>query len=134
MVGGVQSMEEAWSRSKQIKLGFDASSYEYSVISLCYALRVSEAENRIHEMKNAIAKDDSVIESLSICLIALARAYAILGNQSEAKMNAEAALSIIETKPRVMAAQSAAAPAKADCSKGKDSTVGGMVTFLVFSL
>lgn len=77
-------------------MSFDASSFEYSVTALCFALRVTDAEQRIMEMKEAIQSPCDLNDSLRVCLVALARAYAVLGRQKEAKKNAKAALSIVD--------------------------------------
>lgn len=96
VLGGVLSLEEAWIRSKELHLSYDASSFEYSVTALCFALRVADAEQRISEMKEAIQSPCDLNDSLLFCLVALARAYAMLGRKKEAKKNAKAALSIVD--------------------------------------
>jgi len=95
VIGGVLSLEEAWLRSKELHMNYDVSSFEYSVTALCFALRVADAEQRISEMKEAIQSPCDLNDSLIVCLVALSRAYAMLGRKKEAKKNAEAALSII---------------------------------------
>ena len=75
---------------------FDVSSYEYSIILLCQALRTDDAEKRIAEMKVAfdlpmndelsskVSKDQSVTEALAVVHLALARAFATMGKDKDA--------------------------------------------------
>jgi hypothetical protein len=71
---------------------FDVSSYEYSIILLCQALRTADAETRIAEMKTAfnlpdgdgLDHDQSVTEALAVVHLALSRAYAMLGRGKDA--------------------------------------------------
>lgn len=77
-------------------LSFDVSSYEYSIILLCQALRTDDAESRIAEMKatfdlpdaddvsSKLSRDQSVTEALAVVHLALARAYATLRKEKEA--------------------------------------------------
>jgi len=119
-------MEEAWSRSETRKLCFDVSSYEYSIVALCYALRVNDAENRISQMKTALESSDDLNESLIICSVVLARAFALLGNPEESQRKAQAALDTIEMKPSSCSASSVL-PTNSNDGKGKrQSAVGGM--------
>jgi hypothetical protein len=85
---------------------FDSSSYEYSVALLCQALKCDLAERRISEFKIAmniksslkgnaesfVASDSSVLESLALSLLALARSYILLGRYDEAQQRARASL------------------------------------------
>jgi hypothetical protein len=70
---------------------------EYSMIALCFALRVTEAEHRISEMKDTIQSPSDLNDSLIICLVALARVHVMLGHRKEAQINTKAALSIADT-------------------------------------
>lgn len=94
--GGVISSEEAWSSSREM-MGidfFDSSSYEYSIILLCQALRIKDAEQRIQEMMqtNSITSDADKNETLAIAYVALARAYALMGEKQNAQATAKKAL------------------------------------------
>jgi hypothetical protein len=131
VIGGVQSLEEAWSWSKKLNMCFDASSYEYSVIALCFALRVTEAEHRISEMKDKIQSHSDLNDSLIVCLVALARAHAMLGHQKEAQINAKAALSIIMQPTSECEASTQNNHMTANTKKEKQgATVGGMPALL----
>lgn len=103
MVGGVVTSEIAWEKYKsldianehQTRTSFDVSSYEYSIILLCQALRVEAAIKRISEMKLAFgvseekvelesSNDQSLMEGLAMSYCALARAYTILKKEEKA--------------------------------------------------
>jgi hypothetical protein len=97
--GGVISSEKAWvlfrNQEEEMKDGesngtFDASSYEYATTLLCQALRTEEAVDRIKEFKATFgldtsdgSGDQSVMESLSICFLNLARAFSLLGRKDD---------------------------------------------------
>jgi hypothetical protein len=133
VIGGVQSLEEAWSRSKKLNMSFDASSYEYSVIALCFALRVTEAEQRISEMKGTIQSPIDLNDSLIVCLVALARAHAMLGHRKEAQINAKAALSIIVQPTNEIEASIPNSHITTNTTRKEKHgfTVGGMPAFLI---
>jgi pentatricopeptide repeat protein len=93
MVGGVVSSEEAWSLYRQ-KFGvdqFDSSSYEYAIVLLCQAQMVDAAVDRIGEFMTKydirtkgkasfIVDDKSVMETVALVHLSLARAYALRGS------------------------------------------------------
>eukprot|EP00559_Dactyliosolen_fragilissimus_P004037 CAMPEP_0184859472 /NCGR_PEP_ID=MMETSP0580-20130426/4460_1 /TAXON_ID=1118495 /ORGANISM="Dactyliosolen fragilissimus" /LENGTH=994 /DNA_ID=CAMNT_0027356111 /DNA_START=159 /DNA_END=3143 /DNA_ORIENTATION=+ len=53
LAGGIVSAQEAWNLSSSI-IPFDASSYEYSIVILCQALRCQEAEQRLIQMMQTL--------------------------------------------------------------------------------
>ncbi len=93
VTGGVVTAEKAWSLCQELQekdpksVFFDVSSYEYSISLLCQALRTDDAEARINDMKSFFkvsgASSDmpqSLSEALALSNLALARAFAILGD------------------------------------------------------
>lgn len=113
--GGVVTSEQAWysfkNRSLKKKgtatgISLDSSSYEYSVTLLCQALRCDDAASRICEMLETFqiksaqtpngerfsCADQSAVESLAASHLSLARAYALLGRNHEARQSAQSAL------------------------------------------
>jgi len=104
VAGGVVSSEEAWDLSvddnRNAMITPDASSFEYSIILLCQALRCNDATKRIQKMTEQLGvqisktgkeqtisyqEDASVLESLAICYLALGRAQALMGQFDNAK-------------------------------------------------
>ncbi len=93
LCGGVVSSEEAWELFRK-NVGaehLDVSSYEYSAVILCQALRTEDALERIKQLQSAYkivikgkasisGGDQASLESLAVVNIALARAYALLGD------------------------------------------------------
>lgn len=92
LCGGVVSSEEAWELFiKNVGTEhLDISSYEYSAVILCQALRTDDALERIQQLQsaNGIAikgkasisgGDQASLEGLAVVNIALARAHALLG-------------------------------------------------------
>jgi hypothetical protein len=95
-------------------MGFDCSSYEYYIAQLCYSLRVDEAKDKIDELKRiykisfgggdnfeAAAVEPSVMESLAVSLMALARAMALLMLHDQATSTARSALNAAEIAKRL---------------------------------
>lgn len=101
--GGVVSSERAWQVYSRLQpkasggtsssmRSFDVSSYEYSIVLLCQALRTDDAETRIAEMKatfnlqnhDELSQDQSLTEALAMVHLALSRAYATLGRERDA--------------------------------------------------
>ncbi|GAX20942.1 hypothetical protein FisN_1Lh398 [Fistulifera solaris] len=93
LCGGVVSSEEAWELfSKNVGAEHvDVSSYEYSAVILCQALRTEDALERMKQLQSAYnivikgkacisGGDQASLESLAVVNIALARAYALLGD------------------------------------------------------
>jgi len=142
--GGVVTSEHVWRSAttttkgrNSVNITPDASSYEYSIVLLCQALCCKEAENRIKEFtkkfgirpenkKNAssfIAEDASTLETLSISFLSLARAYALLGKISQARIYVTNTLSVVST----MYDMNSSGQSKDDGVKGKESfqTKGG---------
>ena len=107
LTGGVSTSEEIWELSKRFGLIFDSTSYEYSIMMLCQSLRCTDAERRIEEMKEAmgvqksgeslIVDDATVLESLAISMVSLARSHALLGDKDKALKLAKKAVVVIES-------------------------------------
>lgn len=98
VAGGVVSSEEAWSLYKNLHQGaediVDTSSYEATIILLCQALRVDEAQERIQELqeqygikckgKAAVKGGDQMsLETCGISFLSLAKAWALLGRTND---------------------------------------------------
>ena len=107
LVGGLVSSEAAWKlfrRHVSIE-DLDCSSYEYFIAQLCYALRVDDAKSVIDEMQRKYNltssklndAEPSVVESLSVSLVALARALTLLKRYDEATAVTRNALNAAET-------------------------------------
>lgn len=92
MCGGVVSSEEAWKLfTKNVGVEYlDISSYEYSTVILCQALRTDDVLERIKQLQSAYGitikgkasisgGDQASLEGLAVVNIALARAHALLG-------------------------------------------------------
>lgn len=106
--GGVVTSEMIWPRSSTISIQPDLSSFEYSIILLCQALRIEDAKARIELLLNTFGikvisqkkgseggkggsggyqfktKDPTSLETLSVAYISLARACALLNKQFDA--------------------------------------------------
>jgi hypothetical protein len=107
LFGGLVSSEAAWQlfrRHVSIE-NLDISSYEYYIAQLCYALRVDDAKSVIDEMKRKYNltcstlndAEPSVVESLSVSLVALARALTLLKWYEEASVVTRNALNAADT-------------------------------------
>lgn len=107
LFGGLVSSEAAWQlfrRHVSIE-DLDISSYEYYIAQLCYALRVDDAKSVIDEMKRKYNltgstlndAEPSVVESLSVSLVALARALTLLKWYDEASVVTRNALNAADT-------------------------------------
>lgn len=101
LVGGVMTAERAWSLCEKVDIRLDSSSYEYFITLLSQALRLHDAENCLYKMRSEFgcsrAGDDdevdpTMIESLVVCLVAIARGYALLGKENDGQRCAEEAL------------------------------------------
>ncbi|KAI2511296.1 methyltransferase [Fragilaria crotonensis] len=111
VAGGVVTSEIAWKRAG--KFNQDASSFDYYVTQLCQAMRLDDADKEINRltqvMKIKITRgskgdsyqgdDPSALESLSICLLAYARAKAMLGLNC-ARHAAQSALNAVDSAKR----------------------------------
>jgi pentatricopeptide repeat protein len=94
LAGGVVTSEVAWRRAG--KFNQDASSFEYYITQLCQALRLEDAQQEITRLKQVLkietkkgkksdtfeAQESSALEALAVCLLALARAQAMLGREA----------------------------------------------------
>lgn len=103
VVGGVVSCQKAlllvnnhyMKSNKTHGVELDLSSFEYSTMMLCQALQCKDAELQIQEMKLHHSQQPND-ESLATTLVALARAYALLGKTTEAIQNAELGIASIQ--------------------------------------
>ncbi len=125
LTGGVVTSETCWElfhscasnqKKKYENSGVvDCSSYEYYIAQLCYSLRVEDAKAKIDEMKrlyqvssgksgkfDAAGVDPSLMESLCVSFVALARAMALLMQNDQAAATARCALDAAETAKRLM--------------------------------
>lgn len=107
LVGGVVTAERAWEQFSAMNhldnITFDSSSYEYFITLLCQSLQCEKAEHHLQKMKDQFNlsnvttySDPSVVESLIVCLVALARAYALLGQDDVSQKYTKEALHIIQ--------------------------------------
>jgi hypothetical protein len=123
LVGGIISAERAWTayyslhNSGDASAVFDVSSYEYYITLMCQALQLDDAEAKIAEMKMAFglsknseastaSDDQSVTETLAMVYLALGRAYAILGEGSNAVAACKQSLKFAETSRRALKSNS----------------------------
>ena len=107
-VGGIATAERAWELFNKIiqknkDSAYDSSSYEYYITLLCQSLQYEKAELRVKQMKNQFNLsnnmgdfDPSIVESLVVCLVALARAYALLGKIEDVERCTSEALKMIK--------------------------------------
>lgn len=113
LAGGIATSEESWKlfRSCVSADDVDCSSYEYYIAQLCYALRVQEAKDVIDEMKHKhdlttdamlSEADSSVVESLAVSLVALARAMTLLNQYDEAAAVVKNALRAADIAKRLL--------------------------------
>lgn len=107
LVGGVVTAERAWEQFSTMthldKTSFDSSSYEYFITLLCQSLQCEKAEHHLQKMRDQFNLsnvteylDPSLLESLIVCLVALARAYALLGQYENSRKCSKEALHIIQ--------------------------------------
>ncbi|KAL9181072.1 hypothetical protein ACHAXT_009877 [Thalassiosira profunda] len=99
LVGGVVTAERAWSLTEGSIIR-DASSYEYYISLLSQSLQCQRAEECLQKMRSEFGLPDndlgdakpSMLESLVVCLVVIARGYALLGNLSDGRRCADKAL------------------------------------------
>ncbi|KAL7522100.1 hypothetical protein ACHAWX_006782 [Stephanocyclus meneghinianus] len=105
LVGGLVTAKRAWEQfnsnfqGKKNNVGYDSSSYEYFITLLCQSLQCEKAELLLTHMKkhlnipNRIGNTDpTLVESMVVSLVALARAYALLGKISDCQRCTKEAL------------------------------------------
>eukprot|EP00934_Nitzschia_sp_Nitz4_P002359 Nitzschia sp. Nitz4//scaffold131_size63436//2315//4753//NITZ4_006259-RA/size63436-processed-gene-0.92-mRNA-1//1//CDS//3329535220//2359//frame0 len=128
LTGGVVTIEKAWrlcaksndsgleeSMTDTLAVEYpsgsimDVSSFEYSVATLCQALRIPAAKLRIQEFESMFhaksseeAPSQSVTESLALSYLALARACATLGQKNDAKKAATESLTYAEISKKAL--------------------------------
>jgi pentatricopeptide repeat protein len=107
LVGGVVTAKRAWSLCEDVNIRIDSSSYEYFITLLSQALRLEDAEKCLQRMRGEFsisdcdkvgdddACDPTMIESLVVCLVAIARGYVLLGDEKNGQRCAEEALRYI---------------------------------------
>ena len=102
LVGGVMTASKAWSLCEDVNIERDSSSYEYYISILSQSLQCKSAEGCLQKMKDKFGVsndgkspddvDSSILESLVICLVVIARGYALMGDRKNGKRCAEQAL------------------------------------------
>jgi len=103
LVGGVMTASRAWSLCKDVNIEFDTSSYEYYISILSQSLQCKAAEECLQKMRVQFGIergkhiDPTMIESLVVCLVVIARGYVLLGNISDGKRCAQEALEYMDT-------------------------------------
>ncbi len=109
LVGGVMTAERAWSLCEKINICLDSSSYEYFITLLSQSLRLNDAERCLKKMKDDFSisvsskvcdndeLDPTIVESFVVCLVAIARGYALLGKEIDGQRCTEEALRYIQT-------------------------------------
>lgn len=124
LAGGIVTSKSSWDmfhtcasehKKTDPSVGFDCSSYEYYIAQLCYSLRVDEANDKLDELRRLYtisfgddgkfedsAVEPSVMESLAVSLVALARAMALLMRHDQAAATARSALNAIEIAKRLV--------------------------------
>jgi tRNA G46 methylase TrmB len=110
IVGGVATSEEAWQLfNEQVGAeSLDSSSYETSISLLCQALRTKEAEQRISEFQarhgmrvkgkaSIIGGDQTVLETLAVGYLGMARAYALSARSDDMWTACQRVLSAVKS-------------------------------------
>jgi pentatricopeptide repeat protein len=138
IVGGIVDAGRAWLLCKDINITSDSSSYEYYITMLSQSLQCRAAENCFLEMTNDFGiRDDinvgqnvirlpsdfdaTVIESFVVCLVAIARGFALLGKVKDVRRCAEGALSYLD----VSSACKNSASLSVDFPTANKQTTGG---------
>ncbi|KAL3797540.1 hypothetical protein HJC23_009904 [Cyclotella cryptica] len=110
LVGGLVTAERAWEEfnsnlgDTKNTIGCDSSSYEYFITLLCQSFRCEKAEHLLGHMKKQLnipirmsSIDPALVESMAVSLVALARAYALLGKISDCQRCTKEALSMMNS-------------------------------------
>ena len=105
IAGGVVTSRQAWQQLCQdndSSFGPDSSSYEYFVAQLCYALCLDQAQDTVRKFQESFqvrennnddaSLDPALLESLALCLLAMARGMAVLGQFEKARSMAKRAI------------------------------------------
>jgi len=112
LVGGISTAERAWSLCEgNFEFDFDSSSYEYLITLLSQSLQCKRAEECLQKMRSDFhvpdciregkdkkmdntsdAVDPTILESVVVCLVTIARGYSLLGKMKDASRCAEDAL------------------------------------------
>lgn len=103
LVGGVMTAEQAWSLCDG-SVRFDSSSYEYFISILSQSLQCKRAEDCLQKMRsefgiqidNLGVTDPTLIESVVVSLVVIARGYLLLGEMSDTMRCAEEALRYLD--------------------------------------
>ena len=113
LVGGVATAGRAWLICEDVNITGDSSSYEYYISILSQSLQCQAAENCLRKMRvefgihdcvnvgqNSIGlpgdMDPSIIESFVVCLVAIARGFALLGEVKDSRRCAEESLRYLD--------------------------------------
>jgi Putative methyltransferase len=141
IAGGVVTSEEAWmvyqGAFPNANQTLDVSSYEYSIVLLCQALRVREAEDRtstfclifqirVKGKASVSGGDQAALETLAVIYLALARAYALLDQADNLWRSCQRCLSAIKTSRSLLLAESPSVDAggTSDVDKAKTAQRG----------
>ncbi|KAL3815379.1 hypothetical protein ACHAXA_010984 [Cyclostephanos tholiformis] len=113
MVGGIVDAGRAWLLCKDVNIVSDSSSYEYYISMLSQSLQCEAAENCFRKMTNEFGVRDiinvgqdviglpadldaTILESVVVCLVAIARGFALLGKVEDVRRCAEGALRYLD--------------------------------------
>lgn len=132
VVGGVVTSEIMWSNLAQKFANqndlpiFDVSSYEYSVQLLCFALRPDEAMTRMNEMQILLGKAGmhDITEARCLSLVAIGRAYLLLGKIKKTNNILKEALNLITQSMSTAQGRNSHHP---NSTQLKATTTGGKV-------
>ncbi|KAL7543043.1 hypothetical protein ACHAXR_012344 [Thalassiosira sp. AJA248-18] len=137
LVGGVSTAERAWSLCGG-KIIRDSSSYEYFISILSQSLQCKRAEGCLQKMRGEFGipdhinlekgkdildgVDPTLLESVVVSLVAIARGYALLGEMSDGLRCAEEALNYLDL---FAANKDSGSSSPNDPSSAKKQTTGG---------
>ncbi len=113
LVGGVVTAGRAWLLCKDVNITCDSSSYEYYISILSQSLQCRAAENCLRKMRSEFGIRDcinvgddeiglpddvepTIIESLVVCLVAIARGFALRGEVEDVRRCADEALRYLD--------------------------------------
>ena len=113
LVGGVVTAGQAWLLCEDVNITGDSSSYEYYISILSQSLQCQAAENCLRKMKVEFGirdcinvghdeiglpgdMDPTIIESFVVCLVAIARGFALLGEVKDSRRCAEESLRYLD--------------------------------------
>ena len=110
LVGGIVTADHAWDLCDNVNsITCDSSSYEYYITLLSQSLQCHVAETWLRTMRNeynirdtncTMEDDDvdsSIIESYVVCLVVIARGYALLGKAKDVQRCTDEALRYLDS-------------------------------------